>query len=76
MKNPLKWPPIGGKKKSHLKCPLWKEIQFNWLPLGVKKESHLKWPTIGNEKKVIRVTPLEVKKIHLSDIVVVKKHFT
>jgi hypothetical protein len=40
-----------------------KKNHLNSLPLGVKKESHMKWPTIGNEKKVIRVTPLEVKKI-------------
>jgi hypothetical protein len=31
------------------------------IPIGVK------WPTIGNEKKVIRVTPLDMKKNHLSD---------
>jgi hypothetical protein len=76
MKNPLKWPPIGDKKKATSNVPCEKKNHFNWLPLGVNKESHLKWPTIGNEKKVIRVTPLEVKKNHLSDLGVVKKHFT
>jgi hypothetical protein len=27
----------------------------------------VKWATIGNEKKVIRVTRLNMKKIHLND---------
>jgi hypothetical protein len=37
------------------------------IPIGVK------WPTIDNEKKVIRVTPQDTKNIHLSDPGVVKK---
>jgi hypothetical protein len=63
-KSHLKWPPIGGKKK-------WLEIfpigdqkkSFELIPIGVK------WPTINKEKKVIRVTPLNMKKIHLSDFI-------
>jgi hypothetical protein len=31
------------------------------IPIGVK------WPTIINEKKVIRVNPMDIKNIHLSD---------
>jgi hypothetical protein len=63
----LKWPPIGGAKK----------ITWNDPPLVAKKQSfevthHWRqkqniWPTIDNQKKIIRVTPSEAKKIHWSD---------
>jgi hypothetical protein len=48
-----------------------KQITWSDPPL-VEKKKKLKWPAIGNEKKVIRFTPLDmwVKKW------VVKKQFT
>jgi hypothetical protein len=78
MKNSLKWPLIGMKKKSHLKqSPISgkKKSHLKWPPLGGEKKKDLKWPpirvkwpTIGNEKKMIRVTPLDVKKIHFKGL--------
>ncbi len=50
------------KKKRLQVSPIGDEKRsLELIPIGVK------WPTISNEKKLIRVTPLDMKKIHLSD---------
>ncbi len=50
------------KKKKTWSAPIGGEkISFELISIGVK------WPTIVNEKKVIRVTSLDMTKIHLSD---------
>jgi hypothetical protein len=75
-KSHLKWSPISGEKKSYLKWhPLVaKKKKKTWsAPIGGEKRSReliptgVKRPTIGNEKKIIRCTPLDMTKIHLSD---------
>jgi len=82
MKNPLKRPPIGVNKKitwsdpplvAEKKKSLEMTPHWWWKEKWLEKRSlelisiGVKWLTINNEKKVTKVTRLDIKKIHLSD---------
>ncbi len=84
VKKKITWsdPPLVAPKKKDLKCPplVAQKKRFEVPPIGGEKKSlelipiGVKWPTIGNEKKVIRVTGHVSEKMGCEKTFHLKKH--